>query len=123
MATIQIPGRTVNVGVNVFGPVTIPTGVSQADFRVDRTQFLDPGATVQGVLEVSQNGGTNWTEQGRFGDSGGVPVSDPGDPPITDFYMLGINLGNPANNNRRVRLTLTVTGSAFTTSGGSVELR
>jgi hypothetical protein len=120
---ITIPGRTVQVGVNTFGPLAVPSGASEADFRVDRTQFLDPASSVNGVLEVSQDSGSTWQAQGTFGDHGGIPGTDPGDPPIADFYMLGLNLGDPTNVNRRVKLTLTVTGGPFVTSGGSVALR
>jgi hypothetical protein len=56
-------------------PAAIPAGVTEASMRFWHRYLLEPGEEGQcidgGVLEISTNGGANWTDAGPFFTAGG----------------------------------------------------
>jgi hypothetical protein len=124
MATLTIPTTTVQVGVRDFGPATIPDTDSSIVLTIDRTVANGLNATPAAHLEidamVSVDGGAHWTLVAGCGVEGGqLPQAPPPKGP-GGFYtsnVLTVGLDQFPGTGRRIKATLTVSGSAVAVAG------
>lgn len=121
LLTLNIPLSTLSVGAHVFGPASIPVGVTWASIVIDRTagtsslNSLPTTASVFIKIEVSLDGGTTWQEEVEAGTQGGIIIVR-GVQLNTFSVLVQPIAGDPASTTRRARATVT-TNTSVSVSG------
>jgi len=101
MATVLVlPALSRNPGTTAFGPVAVPTGITQIEVQLDRAGMASETLRIDWALEVSQDSGATWLSWGGASTAGG--------PPLTGVSSFTIALPNPSNAGRRVRGSVTL---------------
>ena len=118
---ILVPEATYPTGVYEVPAVAVPTGYSVGYIRVSRDVWLDPETRAEWTIFLSQDAGSTWTLLSRGSATGGIKV-DPRTGLPNPFSKIGASLPQPANTNRRVKATVTISGGPITTTI-SAELR
>lgn len=119
--TTVLNNKNYAAGTYSFGPVSIPTGISQVTITVDMSQVTDLTGVYTYNIELSQDGGATWAlaasgtlnvpnsgfimNAGVLSDSSGTAVPNSG---VTIF------LPNPTNANRKARGTVVLNESLKT---------
>lgn len=126
MATFNLPARTLPLGDTVFGPFAIPVGTQKLSFNLDVTQMV-AGQKVWMHLEYFD--GSLWSGatsdfDGPWRDKQGVLHND-----VTlnfDFGSISVNNGpwtpRVSAAGWQARVTFTVEGAPYNTSGGTLTL-
>jgi hypothetical protein len=124
--TFNLPARTLPLGDTVFGPFAIPVGTQKLSFNLDVTQMV-AGQRVWMRLEYFD--GSVWAAaitdfDGPWRDKQNVLHND-----VTllfDFGFVSINNGpylpRVSAAGWQARVTLTVEGAPYSTSGGTLTL-
>lgn len=111
--TVLAPG-TYPPGSRLIGPRSVPTNLSFASLALDVTNNTSPAQGISIAIELSFDGGANWSPFVAMSRAGESPNAFP-----TMAWSGGVPQdGNP---NRQVRATLTLTGSSITTAGMTLE--
>jgi hypothetical protein len=118
-ATLTIPQVTLPNGTRVFGPATAADGDSAVLLSLDRTlpgglNSLTPAATLELLIEQSNDGGATWFELVDATMTGGIHgAAKGGGNAVTDTAGSSFAPGT----GRRVRATVTVAGGPITVAG------
>lgn len=119
MAQINVlPLSTYPMGTRNIGPVNIADGVSKATFAFQRcttatpTVWPDVATKLAFTLEYSIDDGLNWTLGPALTAEGGIAFNRDGSE-AQYTYVIG---GLPAGTNRKIRATITISGTDLFTS-------
>jgi hypothetical protein len=121
--TLNIPLTSLAVGTRSFGPANVGANDSGVQLNIDRSVangLTATSATSIGVdIEISLDGGVNWMLQGHCTFVGGVRTDlDTGQTVLNEYIFIALmDSGNP---NRRIRATLTVSGSTVSVAGSLI---
>ena len=124
MSTTQIPLTTLPIGIRDFGPANIADTDTSITLMIDRTVTNGLNATPTARLSiaamVSLDGGVTWTlAAGATIEGGQLPQSPPPKGP-GGFYtenVLRVGLDQFPGVGRRIKATLTVSGSSVAVAG------
>lgn len=105
-----------------LGPVALPTGASSISLSLLRctpsnlTIWPNASTTVALNADLSLDGGTTWQPWFTFTSQGGQVTPEGGSTVAPTTYFT-TSIPAPANANRKVRATLTITGGPLKTAG------
>jgi ABC-type transport system substrate-binding protein len=94
----------------------VPVGATMIVASLDTSTATDPATSFVGSFDVSYDGGASWQFWSSAGYQGGVYLDKNGNPRTWSNYG---GLDQPTNPSRRVRGTITITGT-LPLGGGSV---
>jgi hypothetical protein len=102
--TVILPRTVLNVGVQTFGPVSIPVNTLYFGFILDKQLWSGSLVRVAGDIQIADNG-VNFISVGGFIDepTGGVTV----------FEVRAVP--NPQSSTMKGQLVLTVSGGSIST--------
>ena len=125
--TVSFPERSYAVGSRQLGPVNVPDGASLAVIRFGRSAWTDPGVRLNARLELSLDGGVTWCPSPngqaswpwgvfpvKFSAGGGVRNGPDGNP--STETIVRIPIPEPNNPDRKVRVSMVVSGGDLTTA-------
>lgn len=115
ITTGAFTSRNYQPGEYTFPASNIPLGISQATLSLNRTDWTNPASKVNFKFERSQDNGVTWLPAGSFTAEGGVLIGRDGQ--VATASSATFDFPEPANQTRKVRGTLTVSGVAFKTDG------
>jgi hypothetical protein len=96
--------------------VTIPTGYTSGHLKLTRGAWVNPAACATWHVYVSLDSGTTWLEPHLAGRACGGVTTSPGTGGPSAYNMVGTELPQPTNPNRRFRGTVVVSGAPVTTA-------
>ena len=99
LRTLELP-----VGVTVLGPATITSQWVAVGISIDKATWTNPADKMSLQVDYSTDRGDTWIPKGGF-------ANEPGGGSIVGAMF---NFESQANNNRRVRATVTVAGNPIT---------
>jgi hypothetical protein len=124
MPTVTIPTTTLQIGARDFGPATISDADTSITLTIDRTVtngLNDTPATHLSIeAMVSLDGGATWTLAAGAGIEGGQLPQPPPPRGPGGFYtanVLRVGLDQYPGTGRRIKATLTVSGSSVAVAG------
>lgn len=101
MVDIQLaPKAPLPLGESSFGPFTVGAGFTGLGLVIDKASWIDPNVRLSCQLDVTYDGGANWTPEGGFADERGGGAS-------ASFVF---RLSQVTTANARVRSTVNVVG-------------
>lgn len=124
MPTMTIPLTTLQPGVRDFGPASVQDTDTSIVLTIDRTVVnglnATPAAQLSIAAMISRDGGATWTlVAGATLPGGQIPQVPPPRGP-GGFYtqnVLTVGLDQFPGTGRRIKATLTATGSAVAVAG------
>jgi hypothetical protein len=116
-----VPGspRTYNVGLSEFGPFSLPNGAILGQLRLSRDSWpVVAGNLVHLQMDWRQDNQGEWFHLMSFTAEGGVILDRLGNPILVSKIgdlISNIQLPEPENNQRQVRIILTAAATFVST--------
>lgn len=121
-STVILPQATYPIGTRTVGPANVPQNATKVEMALDGAAMTDPALHVSMTLDLSLDNGATWnlphpqvdpfpigmTLDGGALNRQGLPLAT---------YTLGTQLPDPTNANRKIRMTVTISGTPLTTQG------